>query len=141
MRGGGKESWKHFANTKRTSEIDIPDKFKVINILRDEFDLHGLTDEALEIPGGIASARYPDLFIQAIEPQIAIELDGEGPHGNGDPIEMVHRDYKRGSDYQKLLPGIRLIIIYSAQTNGYQKDLVIEQLQKEGLIKVERNSN
>jgi len=138
MKFDKKEHWRHQAEKNRTSESDVPAKFKIINILRDQFGLHGLTGEALPIPG-TGWARFPDVFIKSYNPQVAILLHGQGPHGVGDIISQTQRDQEARQDYARL-PEIKLIEIYSAKTNGYETEAVIWQLIESGLIPVERAS-
>jgi len=130
-----KQSWRHLANKKRDHEIDFDDKTHVQKILKENFGLNALRDIVLEIPeGGYGKVRYPDLLIKAEEPQTAIELDGQGPHGYGDEISIHERDIRREYDYKLLLPGIKLIVIYSAQTDGYDEKLVTNCFLDSGLV-------
>ena len=134
MRFDRKESWRHLADKKRDHEIDRDDKTKVQKILREQFGLPTIRDEVLLIPkGGYRSIRIADLFVKSREPQIAIELHGEGPHGYGDLISEPEKDVRRYADYDLLLPGIKLIVLFSAQTDGYAKNLVTNCLLKQGL--------
>ena len=58
----GTKSFIHRANRNRTSEIDIPDKFKVMKYIKNYFGIITLTDEVVETPGGYAQYRKPDLL-------------------------------------------------------------------------------
>lgn len=124
-----KKSFVHTANKKRSSESDIPDKFRVIYMLRDHFELPCITGEALEIPGK-QYARYPDIFVKNHHPQLAILLHG-GWHGDGE----IKREYdvKAAVDYA-LLSGIQLIEIYAAQTDQYSEEAIVEHMVAEGFV-------
>lgn len=119
-----KKAFVHLANKNRTEESDIPDKFRVIKMLKRHFNLPCLTGEALVIPG-FNRARYPDIFIKNYDPNIAILLHG-GWHGYGE----LPRDYdvKASMDYARLAPGVRLIEIYAAQTDQYSEEKIVEHM-------------
>ena len=135
MKFDKKQSFRHRANKNRDHEIDRDDKTWVQKILKENFNLNALRDEVLRIPqGGYYQARRPDLLIKSQDPQIAIELHGEGVHGVGDEVSEPERDKRRKSDYDLLLPEIKLIIIYSAKTDGYDKELVTTTLKNAGLV-------
>ena len=125
-----KKSWVHLANKKRTSESDIPDKFRVIGYLKRHFGLPCLTGEALVIPG-YNRARYPDIFVKNHNPHLAILLHG-GWHGYGE----LPKDYdvKASIDYARLAPGVRLIEIYAAQTDQYSEEGIVAHMEKEGFV-------
>lgn len=119
-----KKSFVHLANKNRTEESDIPDKFKVIKMLKRHFNLPCLTGEALPIPG-TERARFPDIFVKNHDPNLAILLHG-GWHGYGE-IKRKY-DVKAADDYAKLAPGVRLIEIYSEQTDGYSEEKIVEHM-------------
>ncbi len=130
MRFTKKQAFIHLAQRKQEGEKDIVDKFKIIKILREEFGLHGLTDEVLIINEDCC--HLPDIFIKTTNPEIVIELDGE-LHGDGEPISKLARDAQRDEDYARV--GVKLVIINKQQTGGYQKEKVIRVLEKNGLIR------
>lgn len=130
----GTNRYRDQARKTQVGESDINDKFRVIKILKEEFGLDGLTGEAIEIPNGYAQARYPDIMVKAYVPPLVIELNGERPHGNGDPIERMQNDFEKMCDYSKV-PDIKVIAIYSAQTHGYERNSVIENLMIHGLVR------
>src|SRR5690242_2108415 len=115
MKLDGKQSFIHNAQRKMRSESDIPDKFKIIKILREEFGLFGLTGEAIQI--NEYKCRWPDVLVKANIPMIAIELQGH-IHGYGEPISESQRDVQRNTDYQ-FRTDIKLIKLGINQTNGY----------------------
>ena len=121
----GKKSFVHRANRNRKEESDIPDKFKVIYILKRRFGLSCITGEALEIPGK-QYARYPDIFVKNHNPSLAILLHG-GWHGYGE----IKRDYdvKAEVDYA-LLSGVKLIEIYAYQTDNYEEEAIVQHMQE-----------
>lgn len=122
-----KKSFVHRANKNRKEESDIPDKFRVMKYLKRHFDFPCVTGEAFEIPGK-QYARYPDIFIKNRHPQIAILLHG-GWHGDGE----IKREYdvKAATDYA-LLPWIKLIEIYAAQTDQYSEESIVEHMVSVG---------
>lgn len=125
----GIQSYRHRANKKRTSEIDIPDKFKVMKILKLRFGIITLTDEVVSTPGGYATYRKPDLFDK--QHRRAFELDGEGVHGWGDQISLRERDWRKLTDYE--LIKLPYYTLNSAVTQGYDEELVVSELTKQGL--------
>ena len=120
-------AYEHLAKRNREGEQDIPDKFKVINILREDFSLYGLTGETLMIDS--EHCRLPDILIKG-KPTVVIELDGEF-HGNGEDISKKDSDIDRDNDYRRL--GVKLIIINKLSTNGYEYDQVKQALLQNGL--------
>jgi len=133
----GTKMWEHRANAFRDAEIDIPDKFKVMNTLRKNFKLYALTDEVVLIPeSGYCNYRKPDLFVKSVYPQLAIDLHGGGPHGYGDEATKPDKDYYRDYDYELCLPGIRYIVIYGVETDGYDENLVTLCLKEQGLEQI-----
>ena len=115
-------SWIHYRNKQRDSESDTDDKFKIIDILRRNFSLYGLTGEMVLLDGG--RYRLPDIFIK--KDRIVIELDG-GIHGFGDDITKNESDYARDSDYHN--NNYRLIVINKEITDGYQEEKVLKILK------------
>lgn len=132
-----KRSWIHKARKEREGEGDIPEKFKVIRILRDHFDLHGLTGECIcdwedqALPPKIIEFRFPDIFIKT--EQIAIELDGEY-HGFGDDLTISDQTVQRNLFYDRL--GIQCITLNKKMTQDYDEGLIIECLRLAGLKKI-----
>ena len=100
MRFTKKLSYEHKAKKNQSGEKDIIDKFDVIDILKNQFGLIGLTGEVITIPGKYYH-RMPDIVIK--EHDIAIELDGE-IHGSGD--EISKRDGEDGRVSDQVLPKI-----------------------------------
>jgi hypothetical protein len=130
-----KRAFVHLANKNRDEESDIPDKFRVMKILRKHFKLPCLTGEALEIPGK-NYARYPDIFVKNYDPQLAILLHG-GWHGYGE--EVKEYDLRARADYKLLEPGVNLIEIYAAQTDQYSEKKIVEHMTtKEGFIDLDK---
>ena len=129
MRFTGTLSFENQARKKRRGEKDLSEKFKIINLIHDEFGLFGLTGEVIPIPESYWH-RMPDIVIP--QRNIVIELDGE-IHGNGDAVSKREDDIQRDLDYPKA--GFKLIIINKQETNGYQKEKVLEVLEKNGLTK------
>ena len=127
--GPGVESFKHRANKNRTYEIDIPDKFRVMQILKDNFGIITLTDEIVETPGGYADYRKPDLLDK--QHYQVYELDGEGVHGYGDEVSLRLKNKQKQDDYDRIK--IKYYILNSAVTDGYDEELVVEELTKQGL--------
>lgn len=127
-----KNTYRHTARDRQEGESDIKDKFKIIDILRDAYGLHGLTDEILQIPEGYADCRKPDVFVKGRSPQLVIELNGSGVHGYGDNVTTPEHDFEKMSDYSQL-KGIQVIVLYSARTDGYRPDLVMKEFDLRGL--------
>ena len=120
------QAYQHLAVKKRFGEKDLWEKFHVIDILRREFKLYGLTGEIFMIDD--ESCRCPDIFIKT--GNIVIELDG-GTHQWGEPVAKLDKDVNRDSDY--ISKGAKLVIINEEQTNGYQTEKVIQVLEENGL--------
>jgi len=130
LRLDNKEAYRHKARQEAEGSPDLDDIFKVIYILRDEFGLHGLADEVIEIPfGGYTTYRRPDIYIK--EHGIIIELDGEGIHGVGDEVSEIEKDRYKNYDYK--LAEVEVIRINSAKTDGYDREKVILELENHGL--------
>lgn len=130
MRMDKQQAWQHLAVRKRFGEKDLWEKFHVIDILRREFGLFGLTGEILMIDD--SSCRLPDILIKT-SPLIIIELDG-GYHQWNEPIAKLDKDVNRDSDY--LEKGVKLIIINEDDTDGYENDKVIKVLEDNGLKRI-----
>ena len=126
MKITGKKSWIHKARKERETEVDLPEKSKVLKILFDHFKLYGTLNEVVLVPSG---PLYPDILIKRHEPQIAIELDGLY-HGWGDDITTSTGTYKRNAKYAE--SDVKLIIISKAVTE-YDDGLIIEALEAHGL--------
>lgn len=118
----------HRANKKRDSESDIPDKFRVAKILKDNFGIIALTDEVVLTPGGYANYRKPDLYNKTRK--IAFELDGI-IHGYGDEVSQREKDWRKLEDYK--LIKLEHYVLNSAVTNGYAEDFVVSELIRQGL--------
>lgn len=125
------QAYIHRAQQSQYGEKDIDDKFFIIKILRENYGLYGLTGEIVMIDE--QHARCPDILIKARVIPIVIELDGQ-IHGDGDQVTKRTRDELRDSDYNKA--GVQLIIINKSVTKGYQKDLVMETFDNEGLAQI-----
>ncbi len=114
------------ARKKMVDEGDTDEKFRVIYILRQYYGLHGLTGEAVAIPR-TGWARFPDVFVKACEPQIAILLHG-AVHMEDSWKEMkMHEDYKSA--------GVQVIVIWEA-LGGYSSESIIKALDEAGLKKI-----
>lgn len=110
-------------------DLDVLDKNNLIQILHEEFNLRGETDQYFVTHRG--TPRYPDVMVIQHNPQIAFELDGES-HGESpidSPALTSDEYYQRGLDYSAA--EIELIVIPKAGTNGYQRELVIEYVGDE----------
>jgi len=129
MKITGKKAWIHKARKEREGEVDIPEKFKLIKILRDHFGMSGTTDDVIVSPSG---PLYPDVLVKRHEPQIAFELDGLY-HGLGDDITTSTGTYKRNSKYAEV--DVKLVIINRAVTE-YDDGLIIEALEAHGLERI-----
>jgi len=120
-----KKQWVHRARKNRVDPVDRDDIFRVIYLLRDEFGLHGLSGEVVEDSHG---PMYPDIFIKAVKPQIAIELQGQY-HGTSElPTGYT---LEKSVRYENM--GIKLYEIWKEDTDGYSKELVLARLQALGL--------
>jgi len=126
-------SFEHNARKKRVSEKDIPDKFKIIKILKENFNLIGLTGETFQIPGKVYH-RMPDIYIPEI--RTVIELEGL-VHGHGDVITKTVTDETRDEDYKKA--NLKEILIFSAMTDNYESSQVIKTLLENGLVLKDSN--
>ena len=124
-----KRSWVHKARKEGRVLGDVDQKFKLIEILREEFGIHGLTDEVVYDMEG--NFRRPDVFSRAYK--IAFELDGEY-HGSGDEVSMSEQTRERNAFYNR--QGIQCIMINKEMTEGYDRDLVIECLRLGGLKRI-----
>ena len=120
--------WAAKAIKEARGEIDIPEKFRVIELLRVYYGLHALTGEVCEIPR-TKWCRYPDLFIKSTYPQIAILLHGDAPfHTEGSKSELSVM-----MDYDSI--GVKLIIVWEALTN-YEDEKILEVFDSAGLERI-----
>jgi hypothetical protein len=125
----GVKSHQHRANRNRTSESDIPDKFRVMAIIKKYFNIRTLTDEVIPIPKGYATYRQPDLLAKHPR-RIVFELDGL-VHGNGDEVSFRERDERKLNDYESIYQ--EYYVINSAVTDGYEESKVVTTLLEQGL--------
>jgi len=131
MNPTNKKSYIHKANKNRTSESDIPAKFKVMEIIKCNFGLYPLTDEAIPIPDGIATHRKPDLIIKTTNPTYLIELLG-GIHGWEKEQPRRRIDILKAIDYATLGKGYEVIEVYE-NDDSYAEERVIKELYEKGL--------
>jgi len=131
MNPTNKRSYIHQANKNRTSESDIPDKFKVMEIIKENFGLYALTDEAIPIPNGIATHRKPDLIIKTTHPTYLIELLG-GVHGWEEEQPRQRMDIRKAADYTKLGSGYKVIELYE-KDDFYAEERIVQELYEAGL--------
>ena len=110
------------AKKSQEGENDLDEKFRTIYLLRDFWNLAGLTDELVFIPGK-DWPNYPDILIKAHDPMIAIDLHGDGPH---------HWDSARDNTrrYEYSLTKTIYIEIYELLTDGYSKEGIFKALVK-----------
>lgn len=110
------------AKKSQEGENDLDEKFRTIYLLRDLWNLAGLTDEIVFIPGK-DWPNQPDILIPAHIPPIAIDLHGDGPH---------HWDSARDSTrrYEYSLTKVIYIEIYELLTDGYSKEGIKAALEK-----------
>lgn len=107
MNFSGTMSFIRQAQRKQTSESDIPDKFKVIDILR-KHHVYGLTGEVLYFDRETGKRIFvptdqqnliihkPDVFIK---PDYVIEIDGWGTHGGNDELTRTVKTRERNTHY------------------------------------------
>jgi len=100
------------------NQTDLVEKMRVIYILKERYNLGGITDEyVVTKPDGWG--RRPDVWIKS--EQVAIDLHGE-VHGIGEMELPDDRD--RRLEYED--QGIKYIVIYKALTWGYaEEDLIL----------------
>ena len=100
------------------NQTDLVEKMRVIYILKERYNLGGITDEYV-VTKSDGWGRRPDVWIKSEE--VAIDLHGE-VHGDGE-IELSD-DRDRRLEYEQ--QGIKYIVIYKAQTWGYaEEDLIL----------------
>jgi len=121
----------HKANKKRTSESDIPAKFKVMKIIKENFGLYALTDQTILIPDGYATHRSPDLMISYTTPVFLIELMG-GIHNLDEENPSRTKDIQKREDYARLSKGYHVIELYE-KDDFYAEERVIKELYERGL--------
>ena len=123
-----KKLFVHRANRNRTSESDIPAKFRVIGYAKKHFGLRGLTDEVIKIPDGAASYRRPDILFKPQERTqgFVILLHG-GIHGSGDEVSTRGKDVAALEDYAKA--NMLVMELYAELTENYSEDFVIRAFQ------------
>jgi hypothetical protein len=128
-----KRSFIHKANKNRTSESDIPNKFKVMEIIKENFGLYPLTDEVLPIPeGGFAEVRMPDLLIKNCKPNYIIEL--VGPVHNPEKEHPARRiDIKKAADYARLGQDYKVVELWGGYKNEYSEEHVVSTLKEAGV--------
>jgi hypothetical protein len=126
-----KKSFVHRANKKRTSESDIPDKFRVMGYLKKHFAIYCVTDTRIRIPvGGHADYRLPDLFCSHTTPPLIILLHG-GIHGFGDEISRRKKDDYALEDYRHA-GNCQVIEIYKELSDNYSEAKIIQIMQDKG---------
>jgi hypothetical protein len=128
-------SWIHRTNKNRTSESDIDDKFRIINMLKIEFGLSALTDEVVQIPEGegYASYRQPDLLIKTTKPKKSIiELMGLVHGSDSETIKPI-KDVRKLDDYRLISDKYKVYLVYADETDCYDLDLVKNSLIFQGL--------
>jgi len=126
-----KRSHIHRANQNRTSESDINDKFKVMEIIKSKFGHYPLEGEAVAIPNGIATHRKPDLIIKTTNPTYLIELLG-GIHGWEEENPLTLKDNEKCEDYDKLGKEYKVIWIFAGD-DFYAEERIIKELYEKGL--------
>ena len=113
------------AKKHQEDEGDLEEKFRVIFLLKKYFGLHGLTGEAIAIPR-TGWARFPDVFIPAHDPQIAILLHGDAPFHT----ERGRKEKGVEADYESA--GVKLIVIWESTTK-YKSEAILHVLDDAGL--------
>jgi len=126
-----KRSHIHRANQNRTSESDIPDKFKVMEIIKENFGHYPLTGEEVPIPNGIATKRSPDLVIKTTTPIFLIELLG-GIHGWEKENPLRLKDIQKLEDLAKLGSEYKLIELWE-EDDHYDEIRIMMELWRAGL--------
>jgi len=122
-----KRSHIHRANQNRTSESDIPAKFKVMEIIKENFGHYPLTDEVIPIPNGIATHRSPDLTIKTTTPTYLIELMGKVHGERGDPPRL--KDIQKREDLAKLGSEYKVIELWE-EDDHYEEERIVMDLDK-----------
>ena len=110
------------AKKSQEGENDLDEKFRTIYLLRDIWNMRGLTDEFVMIPGK-NWPNYPDVLIKAHDPMIAIDLHGDGPHHWDSARDQTRR-------YEYSLTKTIYIEIYELLTDGYSKEGIKEVLER-----------
>ena len=123
----GKKQWVHKYRKEHPEERDMDEKFLLIEILRNEFGLHGLTGEVVVVGEKFV---YPDVFVKSTEPQQAFELDG---YYHGDGENLRERDRVRDDLYK--IARVNVFHINRRATDNYRRELIIECLRSKGLAK------
>lgn len=102
---------------------DRDDKQHLINILRDTFGIHAISECVLIID---ESPIYPDVMTTDYNPKTYFELHG-GYHNQvtGDYTWNKRQKYESG--------GYNLIEIWEEATDGYEESRVIEVLKAQGI--------
>lgn len=119
-----RNKWIEYGQSQQEGESDLSEKFRTIYILHDHFGLYGLTGETVFIPSK-GWPNFPDIFIPAHKPQIAIDLHGDAPFHSGG-----RRDQQRVEEYKEA--GVQYIIIWEVLTK-YDANNIILALEEAGL--------
>lgn len=104
------------------NQTDLVEKMRVIYILKERYNLGGITDECIPI-ASTNWYRMPDVWIKS--EQVAIDLHGE-VHGIGEMELPDDRD--RRLEYEG--EGVKYIVIYKALTWDYAEEELILILDK-----------
>ena len=117
-----KKKWIQIGQSKQEGEGDLKEKMRVIYLLKERYNLGGITDECVPMEH-TGWYRMPDVWIKS--EQVAIDLHGE-VHGDGE-LELPD-DRDRRLDYEH--EGIKYIVIYKAQTWGYAEEELVRILDE-----------
>lgn len=117
-----KKQYIHQAQRKQETATDLDDRFRVIYLLKEVYDIAAISSHPVWIER-TKWYRDPDVWIPL--KQTAIDLHGE-VHGDGETLSR--KDLDRIEDYQS--EKIKYIIIWKAKTNGYSREGILKELDK-----------
>ena len=112
----------HRAQSKQETATDLDDRFRVIYLLKEVYDIAAISSHPVKIER-TNWWRDPDVWIPL--KNTAIDLHGE-VHGDGETLSR--KDLDRIEDYQS--EGIKYIIIWKAKSNGYSREGILKELDK-----------
>lgn len=108
--------------SKQETSTDFDDRFRVINLLKEVYDIAAIFDHPIWIEQ-TKWYRDPDVWIPLR--QTAIDLHGE-IHGDGEILSG--KDLDRIDDYHS--ENIKYIIIWKSKSNGYSREGILTELDK-----------
>jgi len=117
-----KKQYIHEAQRKQETATDLDDRFRVIYLLKEVYDIAAISSHPVWIER-TKWYRDPDVWVPL--KNTAIDLHGEV---RGDGETLSRKDLDRIEDYQS--EKIKYIIIWKAKTNSYSREGILKELDK-----------